>query len=114
LRFIFGSNAVIKGKIIVTLDTYKDIRLLPEEAQKKLSGGIVPQNTNRFYKKFPTHITWFPGAYESLMGYCSARASSYLVDKLSPYLKQGVSVVSDDIVASEWEDNTYINLGSSA
>jgi len=115
LRFIFGGKAIEKGIVNVTLDTYKDIRLLPENLQKQLIGSVVPQNSNRFFKLFPDgHITWFPGAFEHLMGYCSARASSYLIAKLSHFLKQGVAVISDDDVGSKWEENTFINLGSSA
>ncbi|MBI4686126.1 MAG: hypothetical protein HY755_13155 [Nitrospirae bacterium] len=114
LRCLFGRKSVEIGRLNITLDTYRDIRLLPEDSQKKLSGIFVPHNTNRFYKTFPdNHYTAMQGAFERLMGYCSARASSYLIEKLSPYFKRGVGAFSDEEVASKWED-TFINLGSSA
>lgn len=114
LRCVFGRKSIQNGKLSIALDTYYDIRLLPQKEQIRLSGLFVPQNTNRFVKTFPDgHDTGFPGAFERLMGYCSARASSYLIAKLSPYFKKGIAALSDEEAASAWE-GTFINLGSSA
>lgn len=113
LRCVFGRRSLQDGKLNIALDTYRDIRLLPENEQKELSGVSVPQRINRFFKTFPDgHVTGFPGAFERLMGYCSARASSYLIEKLSPYYKRGIVALSDEEAASVWE-GTFINLGSS-
>lgn len=114
LKCIFGKKSFESGKINITLDTYRDIRLLPENVQRTMSPVAVPSNTNRFYKTFPDgHVNAMPGAFERLMGYCSARASSYLSDKLSPYFSRGVVALSDEESAAIW-DGTFINLGSSA
>lgn len=115
-RRIFGSRAVESGIITITLDTYRDIRLLSVEDQQRI--GIVPSRTasaqeQRFFKIFPDgHWTAFPGAYGDILGYCSARSSGYLVDGLRiPDII--VRVVSDTEVSSRW-DGTFVNIGSSA
>lgn len=115
-RRIFGSRAVESGIITVTLDTYRDIRLLSVDDQQRI--GIMPTRTislqeQRFFKIFPDgHWTALPGASADILGYCSARGAGYLVDSLRiPTVV--VRVVSDTEVSSRW-DGTFLNLGSSA
>lgn len=102
-RRIFGKRAIEAGRITVTLDTYRDLRLLPPHIQQG----------NRFYKVFPDgHITQIPGAYGDLLGYCTARGAGYLINHLARLRDISIRVVSDGHAASEWE-GTFINLGSS-
>lgn len=112
-RRIFGVGAYEAGRILVTLDTYKDIRLLPESAQQSLGGVTHPQSGgHRYYKAFPDHWTAFPGPTGEVLGYCSARGSAYLIDRIGGIGGVSVRVVQDQEVAHQWE-GTYINLGSS-
>jgi len=118
-RRIFGARAVEAGIVTVTLDTYRDLRLLPSAVQQQLSiqaAQLTGPQGQRFFKIFPDgHWTMFPGAFGDILGYCSARAAAYLINKLASVRKITVRVISDtDIeVASKW-DGTFINLGSSA
>ncbi len=127
-RRLFGPKATEAGFITVTVDTYRDLRLLPPSVLTQLgiptqslgpsgvgnvSGGAGTSG-GRYYKIFPDgHLTAFPGAFEELLGYCSARAAAYLVDKLSGIGNGTVRAVSDGEIANRW-DGTFINLGSSA
>jgi hypothetical protein len=113
-RRIFGENALEAGILTVTLDTYRDIRLLPPHI-KELVGfsraASLPEQ--RFFKRFSAgHWTAFPEAYPDVLGYCSARAAAYLVEALAP-IGISVRVVSDAEVSSEWS-GTFVNIGSSA
>ncbi len=116
-RHVFGARAVESGAVIVTLDVYQDLRLLQHTVQDGL--GVNPPQVpgpggRRFFKVFPDgHLTAFPGAFQDLLGYCSARAASYLADSLGSVQGISVRVAPDTGVASTW-DFTSINVGSSA
>lgn len=99
LRFIFGAKSVENGQLNITVDTYNDSR---------------PFEPERYIKTFPDqHETKIQGPVDRLTGYCSVRAASYLIDKLSPHFKTGIGALSDEEVAAKWE-GTFINLGVSA
>ncbi|MEN8263263.1 MAG: hypothetical protein ABFR82_07355 [Nitrospirota bacterium] len=99
LRFVFGVKSVENGQLNITVDTYNDTR---------------PFGPGRYIKTFPDHHqTTMPGPSERLTGYCSVRAASYLIDKLSPYFNRGVGSLSDEEIAATWE-GTFINIGVSA
>ncbi len=115
-RRLFGMQTLVDGNITITLDVYRDTRLLDEATQKNL-GVKVPGHPDdaqhRFYKIFPDgHITVFSGAWEEMLGFCSARAAMHLVQAFSRFLVNGVDVTSDVNVASRWE-GSFVNLGSS-
>jgi hypothetical protein len=113
-RRLFGIKAFENKAVTITLDTYRDIRLLPQDIQQGLGVQYQKQQRNRFFKIFPDgHATAFPGAFGDILGYCSARGAAYLIDKLGTVPGVSVNAVSDEVVTSQWE-GTSINLGSSA
>lgn len=116
-RRIFGRKAIETGLITVTLDTYKDLRLLSPDIQKQLNiqtPQSVTVQSHRFYKVFPDgHTTAFQGAFGDILGYCAARAAGYLINRLARLRNITVRTISDSEVAHQWE-GTFINLGSSA
>ena len=101
---IFGIRAVEDKIVSVTLDTYHFNRDLWNE---------IGSNEQPFIKGFPAHTTKIPGAFDEMLGYCSARGAAYLIDSLGKVKDISVRVVSDYHAASEWS-GTFINLGSSA
>ena len=114
-RRVFGRGAAEAGMVTVTLDTYRDIRLLSQQAREVIGiKSIEPSSINesRFFKIFPNgHWTAFPGAYGHVLGYCSARAAASLVEGLAHLV--AVRVVSDVDVSPQWS-GTFVNIGSSA
>jgi len=115
-RRVFGAKAAEAGIVTVTLDAYRDIRLLPERVQELVgatSAETSAPQARRFFKRFPDgHWTAFPGAYGDILAYCSARAAIYLIESFSA-VGIMVRVASDLEVASQWS-GTYVNIGSSA
>jgi hypothetical protein len=114
-RRVFGKAAHEAGLITITLDTYRDIRLLSEPVREAIGiKSTQPSSVNksRFFKVFPDgHWTALPGAYGDIIGYCSARGAAYVVERLAHLV--AVRVVSDVDVSSQWS-GTFVNLGSSA
>jgi hypothetical protein len=112
-RRLFGENTWNTGILTVTLDTYKDVRILAQQDQEKIGVQSSNPQTPRFFKIFPdSHVAAFPGAWGDVLGYCSARAAAYL----SKGLGIGgitVRVVSDLEVSSDWS-GTFVNIGTSA
>jgi hypothetical protein len=114
-RRLFGAKTMQAGIATVTLDVYRDIRLLPRESLEKIgmSAQWSTKETKRYFKVFPDgHSAAIPGTWSDITGYCSARAATYLVDGLQV---GGMifHVVSDVEVASNW-GGSFINIGSSA
>jgi len=116
-RCMFGAGAIEAGVVMLTLDTYRDLRLLPPEVQQRLGVApiqVAPSQGHRFFKVFPDgHATAFPGAYGDILGYRSARGAAYLVNVLGGVPGITVRAVSDWEVSSQWK-GTFVNLGSSA
>jgi hypothetical protein len=78
-RRLFGENTWNTGILTVTLDTYKDVRILAQQDQEKIGVQSSNPQTPRFFKIFPdSHVAAFPGAWGDVLGYCSARAAAYL------------------------------------
>jgi len=106
---LFGRKSLKNNNLTVVLDTYRDIRIAPQEIRHGIGYPQLPPQ--RFYKIFPDgHFTAFPGANEDIMGYCSARASTYIVEAFSKYL--GIKVKSDLEASSFW-DGSFVCFGSS-
>ena len=75
--------------------------------------SAAPPPSQRYYKQFPDHQTVFPGAFEDLLGYCSARAATHLVEALADSPDIAIRVLPDTAVVAEWR-GTFLNIGSSA
>lgn len=89
-RRIFGARTIESRELIIALDTYHDLSLLPADVQTRLGAQGVQLGGNRFFKTFPDgHVTAFPGATQ-VLGYCSARGAAYLIDSLKGI--RGISV----------------------
>lgn len=114
-RQVFGRAAHEAGLMTVTLDTYRDVRLLSDAVREAIGvESTQPRSADepRFVKVFPDgHLTALPGAYGDVIGYCSARGAAYLVERLAHLV--AVRVVSDSDISAQWS-GTFVNIGSSA
>jgi hypothetical protein len=113
-RRVFGRAAHEAGLITVTLDTYRDVRLLSEPVRKAIGiKSTQPSSVDesRFFKVFPDgHWTALRSTYGDVIRYCSARGAAYVVEELAHLI--AVRVVSDVDVSPQWS-GTFVNIGSS-
>lgn len=111
---LFGREPLRSRILTVTLDVYKDVRLLPPEILEKYKIPVPPSGENRrFFKAFPTHMTFLPGAFGEIVGYCSARAAKYITEALTKVPGVSVYTVSDAEVVGNWLAS-FVNIGSSS
>ena len=112
-RKLFGADS--REAFFIVLDIYRDTRLLlpPEQSSLGISHTWDPKDIDkRFYKIFSDHHTIIPGAFEDLLGFCSARASGYLSEAFGKFITGGAKTTSDEKVKDRWA-GTFISIGSS-
>ncbi len=113
-RKVFGKEAGRDVPLYIVLDTLRDTRLLPHNAQQSLKiHSPMPQPPSaRYFKLFPDgHYTHLPGP-DGLVPECSARGSAYLIDAFRGIRGITTGAISDTSVANKW-NGSFISLGSS-